>query len=81
MTSEKAIQEAYEKCRLTVQSNLLEMATELLEWHETSLLKEDGKIRETAHTLGKIVGTYTSPTMVVENMINREALVHLVRGK
>ena len=49
-----------------------ELAAEIVEWHDTSLLKIGGRVRELAQILQTL--DKSKSLSIAENMINREAL-------
>jgi len=64
-----------EKARRFVKDNLTELCQEILEWHNTAILR-DGKVRELAQML-KFTGCDLA---VAESMINSAALTFVANS-
>lgn len=58
--------------------HIKELAAEIIEWHDTSLLKPNGRVRELAVILKTL--DPTKSLSIAENMINREALNQIAKN-
>lgn len=71
-TDPEKIREAHQRAERFTKEHIKELAAEIVEWHDTSLLKIGGRVRELAQILQTL--DKSKSLSIAENMINREAL-------